>query len=111
MIEKVGDHYKLIIIIIKKGLSRRVIQACKRAGAEGGTVLHGRGTQQTSNFLGITIEPEKDIILCLAKNEIVDRILSKTRAAARLDKADTGIAFVINSKSITGIAHLIEKDF
>lgn len=112
MVKLVGDDFKLIIIIVKKNLGRRVIKACKRAGAEGGTVLPGRGTsnKKGSSFLGITFEPEKDIILCLVPNNLIHRVISKVRAAARLDKPGTGVAFVINSKSICGIAHLLHSD-
>lgn len=111
MVKVVGDDFKLIFIIVKKNLGRRVIKACKKAGAEGGTVLPGRGTgsKQSSTFLGITVEPEKDIILCLAPNELVKKVISKVRAAARLDRPGTGIAFVVNSKNICGIAHLLNS--
>jgi nitrogen regulatory protein PII len=109
MVRLVGNHFKLIFIIVKKDLSRRVLMACKRAGAEGGTVFPGRGTASKNDLsiLGVTVEPQKEIILCLVPNNIVHKVLSKVRAAARLDKAGSGIAFVINSKNICGIAHLL----
>lgn len=112
MVKIVGNEFKLIIIIVKKNLGRRVIRACKKAGARGGTVLAGRGTagRSSNSFLGITVEPEKDIILCLAPESIVKKVISKVRAAARLDRPGTGVAFVINSKSICGIAHLLNDD-
>ena len=40
---KIGRDYQLIVTIIKKGFAQRVINAAKRAGARGGTILHGRG--------------------------------------------------------------------
>jgi nitrogen regulatory protein P-II 1 len=113
MVEIVGDEFKLLFIIVKKNLSRRVIKACKKAGAEGGTVLQGRGTgkHDTGSIFGVKVEPEKAIVLCLIPDELVDPVISKVRAAARLDKPGTGVAFVVNSKSICGIAHLLNKDF
>ena len=113
MIKKVGDDFKLLFIIVKKDLSRRVIKACKQGGAEGGTVLIGRGTgtHDSGSIFGVKVEPEKAIILCIVPNELVDKVISKVRAAARLDKPGTGIAFVVNSKSICGIAHLLNNDF
>jgi nitrogen regulatory protein P-II 1 len=111
MVKIVGDDFKLIVIIVKKNLARRVVKACKKAGAEGGTVLPGRGTgtHDTGSIFGVQVEPEKEIILCLSPNELVSRVLSKVRAAARLDKPGTGVAFVLNSKSICGIAHLLNQ--
>lgn len=113
MVDTVGDEFKLLFVIVKKDLSRRVIKAVKKGGAEGGTVLLGRGTgtHETGSIFGVKVEPEKAVILCLVPDAIVDKVISKVRAAARLDKPGTGIAFVINSKTICGIAHLLEKDF
>lgn len=111
MIQKVDNTYKLIIIIVKKGTSRRVIHACKKAGAEGGTVFHGRGTDKRhkKSFFGIMIEPEKDIVLCLSPDHLVDDVLEEVTAAAKLDKPGTGVAFVINSRGVTGISHLLKS--
>ncbi len=111
MVRLVGDNFKLIVIIVKKNLSRRVIRACKKAGAEGATTFSGRGTghRDKTSILGVEVEPEKDIILCLTPNKLTQKVLSKVRAAARLDKSGTGIAFVINSKSICGIAHKLNS--
>lgn len=111
MVKLVGNNFKLIVVIVKKNLSRRVIRACKKAGAEGATTFSGRGTghRNSSTIFGVEVEPEKDIILCLTPYNITSKVISKVRAAARLDKPGTGIAFVINSKSICGIAHKLDS--
>lgn len=113
MIRLVGDDFKLLFIIVKKNLSRKVVKACKKAGAEGGTVLKGRGTgtHDTSTIFGVKVEPEKDIILCLIPDQIIDDVIEEVSKAADLNEPGTGIAFLVNSKSICGIAHLLEKDF
>lgn len=113
MIETAGDNFKLLIIIVKKNLSRAVIQACKDAGAEGGTVLNGRGTgtHDTGSIFGVKVEPKKDIILCLTPSMIIDNVVESVRKSVKLNEPGTGIAFVINSKSICGIAHLLNDDF
>lgn len=113
MIETAGDKFKLLIIIVKRNLSRKVIKACKKAGAEGGTVLTGRGTgtHETSSIFGVKVEPEKDIILCLTPNMIINDVIEGVTKSAKLNKPGTGIAFVVNSKNICGIAHLLDDDF
>ena len=66
---KNDNQYKLIVTIVIKGMGTRVVEASKRAGARGGTILLGRGTAPPSvyqNILGITFNPEKEIILTLA---------------------------------------------
>lgn len=37
-------NHKLLVTIVKKGLSQKVIKASKQAGAEGGTTIPGKGT-------------------------------------------------------------------
>ncbi len=113
MIKKVGDEFKLIFIIVKKKLSRTVIKAVKKGGAEGGTVMQGRGTSKkdTGSIFGVKVESEKAVVLCLVPNSKVESVISKVRESANLDEPGTGIAFVVNSKSICGIAHLLNNDF
>lgn len=113
MIRKVGDEFKLIFIIVKKNLSRQVIKAVKKGGAEGGTVMQGRGTSKKDggSVFGVKVEPEKAVILCLVPDSKVESVITKVRESANLNKPGTGIAFVVNSKSICGIAHLLNKDF
>lgn len=101
--------FKLIVTVVRKNLSRRVVRACRKAGAGGCTIFQGKGvgTYERDAILGLKIEPERDIVFCLVEDAIVDRVLSKVNAAARLDRQGNGIAFVINSNRIAGIAHLL----
>lgn len=103
-------EYELIVTIVNRGFSERVIEASKQAGAEGGTIFFGRGTgiHETKRLLGIPIEPEKEIVLTAVPKEISSKVLSAIMAAARLDQPGTGIAFVIELKKIAGIFHLLE---
>lgn len=113
MTKKAGNAFKLLIVIVKKNLSREVVQGCKDGGAEGATVIQGRGsgTHETGSILGVKIEPEKAIVLCLTQNEKLDDVIAEVNKQAKLDKPGTGIAFVLNSNSICGVAHLLDHDF
>ncbi len=105
----VNKAHKLIVTIVKKGQAKKVVKVSKRAGAEGGTVILGRGTgvHENKSFLGIPIVPEKEIILTLVATEISNRVLSAIEEEANLCCPGTGLAMVINTKTITGIAHLL----
>ena len=50
--------FELIVTIVNKNTSKTILQASKQAGAEGGTVVYGRGTgiRETQTLLGIPIE-------------------------------------------------------
>ena len=98
----------LIVTIVKKGWSERVIQASRKAGASGGTIMMGRGTgiHETQSVFGIPIEPEKEIILTVVEMEQTDTILSAIESAAELDTPGMGIAFVISLEKIAGRGHM-----
>lgn len=107
--KNVNKAYKLIITIVKKGQAKKVVKVSKRAGAEGGTIILGRGTgvHENKSFLGIPITPEKEIILTLVTSEISNRVLSAIEEEAELCCPGAGLAMIINTKAITGIAHLL----
>ncbi|MBP3360006.1 MAG: hypothetical protein J6N52_04065 [Clostridia bacterium] len=72
--------FELVLAIFNRGCEDLVMNAAKRAGARGGTMIHARrvGFEDVQNFFGFTIQPEKDIIAILAKRtarrEIMEEI-------------------------------------
>lgn len=100
--------FDLIVTIVNRGSAEDVIAASREAGAEGGTVVLGRGIgiHEKAKFLGIPIEPAKDIVLTVTPEEKTDRILEAIREKAELDKPGHGIGFVVPLKKVIGIAHL-----
>lgn len=101
--------FNLIVTIVNRGSSEKIIKASKEAGAEGGTIIFGRGTgiHEDKTLLGIPIEPEKEIILTAVPKEKTESVLSAIIKAGELNRPSTGIAFVIELKKIEGICHLI----
>ena len=98
------NPHKLIVTILKKGTARAAVQAAKKAGARGATVMLGRGTGiHERTFLGIHWNPEKEVILILVPDEQVETILDALVTAGKLDKPGTGIGFVLDTKKIGGI--------
>ncbi len=102
----------LIVAIVKKGSNPELVEAAKKAGAQGATIIYGRGTglHDTKRLLGIPIEPEKDIILIVVNRDITDRVLDAIVKEGHLDKPNTGIAFVMELSKVVGIAHLLEQN-
>ena len=99
----------LIITIIKKGYAERIIEASREAGAEGATIMFGRGTgvHEQKKLLGIPIEPEKEIIFTVVPAEISGRVLEAIIKAGKLERPATGIAFVLELKKVAGVVHLL----
>lgn len=100
--------FDLIVTIVNRGVAEEVIEAAREAGAEGGTIVLGRGSgiHEKGKFLGIPIEPAKDLVLTVVPADKTDQILQAIRKKVELDKPGHGIGFVIELKKVVGIAHL-----
>jgi nitrogen regulatory protein PII len=100
---------KLIITIVKKEKAKKIVQASKKAGAAGGTTLLGNGfrADEKMRFMGIPVEREREVILTLVPNDIYPKVLDAIMAVAKLEQQKQGIAFVIDTKRVTGICHML----
>ena len=49
------------------------------------------------------IEPEKEVVMILAKNEIVDNISSAIREELKIDEPGMGIMFVLDVNKTYGL--------
>lgn len=97
--------YKCIIAVVNNGYAEVAMEEAKACGAKGGTILHGRGTisKDAEKMFNITIQPEKEIVIILAENSLVDCILKGLYSAiGTLTKAQ-GIAFALPVDEVVGI--------
>ncbi|RIK97327.1 MAG: transcriptional regulator [Burkholderiales bacterium] len=101
--------HSLIVTIVRKGWGSTVLEASVNAGARGGTVLIGRGAgvNEQERIFGVSIEPEKEILLTVIRSDKVDAILGEIERAAQLDEVGHGIAFVLPVEKLVGIAHFL----
>lgn len=99
----------LIVTIVKKGWANTVLEASLKAGAEGGTVLYGRGCgiHEKQKIMGIPIEPEKEIVLTVTDADKSERILQEIIRNVNLCEPGMGIAFVVPIDKLVGVVHLI----
>lgn len=87
--------HQLICVIVNAGFADDLMHAARNAGARGGTIFHARGTAsgQDSSFFGITIVPEKELLMVLANNAEAEPIASAVRAAPCMAEPGVGIIF------------------
>ena len=99
------EAYDLIVTIVNRGHSDLVMSAAKKADAPGGTLLHGLGlgSKEAEKFLGITIQPEKDVILILAPHEKKSGIMETIAHEAGLNTAGRGICFSLPVNRALGL--------
>ena len=87
--------YELVVCIVNAGFSQEVVEIARGAGAKGGTIIRGRGTAnpEAEEFFGITIQPDKEILLILVPESIKDEVLKTVYKESGLAKEAQGIAF------------------
>ena len=97
--------YKKVTVIVDLGLGDDVIEVARDAGAKGGTILHGQGsaTSEHEHIFGINIVPEKEMVIMLMQNEIVEQVVSAINDRFKLDGMGNGILYIEAIESTRGL--------
>lgn len=100
-----SEPFDLIITIVNNGYFNDVMDIAKANGATGGTLVHARGleTKEASKFFGITIQPEKDIVLILTPHEKKLKIMESIAAGIGLSTPGQGICFSLPVSDALGL--------
>ncbi len=98
-------NHEVIFCIVNSGYSEAVMDAAKKLGAKGGTVMTARGTagKEAETFFHITIQPEKEIVMILVPKKIKEDVLNALYTEVGLDTAGQGIAFSVPVDGVVGI--------
>lgn len=88
--------YKVIFTIVDKGNAELVIDAARKAGSKGGTIINARGSgiHETEKFFNMEFSPEKEIVLMLAEETIIEGIVSSIKKEINIDDPGNGIIFI-----------------
>lgn len=87
----------LITAIVQRGSAESLVQAARRAGAQGATIFYARGSgvrQKHLGVLGVTVSAEKEVIYIVAPSDQADRIFEKIYVAANMDTPGMGMIYM-----------------
>ena len=103
--------HELVLCIVNSGFSESVMDAAKKAGARGGTVVNARGTagKEAEKFFGISVQEEKELVLILVESEKKDAVLSALYDEVGLNSAGQGIAFSLPVDGVVGLNQAQQK--
>ena len=95
---------QLIIVICNYDYVDDVMEVAKKVGARGGTIVHGRGTmtKETTKFFGITIQPEKGLLMILASEEQQEKIMKAINEEKGLTTEAHAISFCLPVEDYRG---------
>ena len=99
-------EHEVIFCVVNAGFSEAVMDAAKEFGARGGTVIRARGTanSESEKLFGITIEPEKEIVMIHVTSDIKDNILHALYREVGLKTPGQGIAFSMPVDNVVGLS-------
>ena len=99
------SKYHLIITIANEGYADIIMNVAKRNGANGGTLIKGRGIGGKGSFklFNVTVEPEKDIILIVCTNEEKNKIMKAILDKNGINTESKGICFSLPIDAAVGI--------
>ncbi len=101
--------YSLIVAIAESGNSEAVMEAARSAGAGGGTVIHAKGTaaEEARKFLGVSLAPEKEMILILLRQETRRDVMRAIMDRAGVKSPAHTILFSMPVEDIAGLKSIM----
>ena len=104
-------QFKLIMAFVKPSITDQVVDAMKKAGATGATIIPARGTgmNEAKSFFGLSLENQTDIIVFLVEEHVVENLMKVIQMAGKFHKPGTGIAFVLPIEHVAGLESQMKK--
>ena len=99
------NAYQMVIALVNQGYSEDVMAAARPAGAGGGTVLHSRrvGSDETLTFWGISVQPEKEIVMILCRQENKSAIMKAVADSCGMKTEAQGLVLSLPVETVVGI--------
>lgn len=98
-------NFKLITTIVDKGRAEDVVEFARLGGAKGGTVIgaRGSGAHEHCKVFYIDIEPEKEVVMILAEEELVESIINSINSNMHIEESGKGIIFLQDVSKAYGV--------
>ncbi len=106
-------RFKLIIVFVEDEKTDVILDAARRWGATGATVINharGEGLVKPKTFFGLSLETQRDVLLLLVEEHLSRSILEHIAEVGEFDtRPGTGIAFQVDVEDAIGVTHQMEE--
>lgn len=100
-------HFKLLIVFVEDSKTDDLIQAARKAGATGCTVINharGEGYEAPKSFFGLTLTSQRDVLLLLVEQHLSREILEHIGTVGGFDaEPGTGLAIQLDVEDAIGV--------
>lgn len=99
------SNYQALYVIVDRHEGQKAVAIAQENGAKGATLIHGRGSAKEvkSILLNMNVEPEKDIVIMLVKNDIAENIKDAIYDKMNLYKENKGIIYSLPVMEVRGL--------
>lgn len=107
MAEEKKKDFEVIFAIVNNGFADQAMIAAREAGAKGGTIIRARGSSNigVDKKYGLTITPEKEVVMILVRANIKDKIMDALYKACTELENSKGIVFSLPVESVVGLKY------
>lgn len=106
------SKFECIMTIVDGGYSEVVVDAAKSAGAKGATIINARGSvaKEPNKFFKLNIQPDKQVVLILSKQEETKTIVESISKAAGMNTKSHALSFVLPVEEAIGMAEIFKEE-
>ena len=103
--------YDLVVIIAKQGSAEQVMNAARKAGARGGTIVHAKGTgkMQAVNLFGLPVAAEKEMLLIVTRHEEKSAIMRAVMEDSA-NHEDPPVSFSMPVEEVAGLRSVMAAE-
>ena len=96
----------MVAVIMERGYTNVAMDAARKAGARGGTVIAARGIaeDEVKRFFGIEIQAEREIVFLVVKSEERQEVMTALMKAVGMKTRSHGIILSLPVSSAIGLA-------
>jgi len=105
-------RFKLILAFVDDDKTDKLLDAARKAGATGATIINnarGEGVKKSRGIFGLELTSQRDVLLFLVEEHHCRSILEKIAEVGEFDDTPgTGIALQLDVEDALGVKHQIE---
>lgn len=97
--------HSMVVAIVKDGYSEEVMNAARRAGAGGGTVIHSRqiGNEKIMSLLGLNVQNKTEVVFILTVPDKRAALMEAITRSCGINTDASGLVLSLPVGDVTGI--------
>lgn len=104
--------FKFLIAFVEDSLTDPIMDAARKAGATGCTVINnarGEGLRKTRGIFGLELQSQRDVLLFLVHETLAEAVMQRIADVGEFDDTPgTGIVLQLDVENALGVSHQMQ---